>query len=166
METHILVVEDDAEIREGVAIYLKNQGYTVPVSYTHLDVYKRQGHSRGPAPARPLQGGSRDTLRWGTPVSYTHLDVYKRQVHRQLLEIHKVQLVHFVQHGDILQKLYLMALQHSLDLIPVSYTHLDVYKRQARGHPLCPWRCDRQKPGWHQNPSSDHGDVKCQNASG
>ena len=29
METHILVVEDDAEIREGVAIYLKNQGYTV-----------------------------------------------------------------------------------------------------------------------------------------
>ena len=20
--------------------------------------------------------------------------------------------------------------------------------------------------GWHQNPSSDHGDVKCQNASG
>ena len=44
METHILVVEDDAEIREGVAIYLKNQGYTVhgaangaqAVSYTHL----------------------------------------------------------------------------------------------------------------------------------
>ena len=29
METHILVVEDDAEIREGVSIYLKNQGYTV-----------------------------------------------------------------------------------------------------------------------------------------
>lgn len=29
METHILVAEDDAEIREGVAIYLRNQGYTV-----------------------------------------------------------------------------------------------------------------------------------------
>lgn len=29
METHILVVEDDAEIREGVAIYLRNQGYFV-----------------------------------------------------------------------------------------------------------------------------------------
>ncbi len=29
MEAHILVVEDDAEIREGVSIYLKNQGYTV-----------------------------------------------------------------------------------------------------------------------------------------
>ena len=38
-----------------------------PVSYTHLDVYKRQGH---------------DTLAYGhyrIPVSYTHLDVYKRQ---------------------------------------------------------------------------------------
>ena len=29
METHVLVVEDDAEIREGVSIYLKNQGYVV-----------------------------------------------------------------------------------------------------------------------------------------
>ena len=29
MQAHILVVEDDAEICEGVAIYLKNQGYTV-----------------------------------------------------------------------------------------------------------------------------------------
>ena len=37
---------------------------------------------------------------------------------------------------------------------------------QPEDTPLCPWRCDRQKPGWHQNPSSDHGDVKCQNASG
>ena len=29
MKAHILVVEDDAEIREGVSIYLKNQGYAV-----------------------------------------------------------------------------------------------------------------------------------------
>ena len=28
-ETHILVVEDDAEIRQGVSIYLRNQGYIV-----------------------------------------------------------------------------------------------------------------------------------------
>ena len=26
---HILIVEDDKEIREGIEIYLKNQGYTV-----------------------------------------------------------------------------------------------------------------------------------------
>ena len=41
---HVLVVEDDKEIREGVEIYLKSQGYEVfqaadgveAVSYTHL----------------------------------------------------------------------------------------------------------------------------------
>ena len=32
---HVLVVEDDKEIREGVEIYLKSQGYEA-VSYTHL----------------------------------------------------------------------------------------------------------------------------------
>ena len=26
---HILIVEDDKEIREGIEIYLKNQGYVV-----------------------------------------------------------------------------------------------------------------------------------------
>ena len=26
---HILIVEDDKEIREGIEIYLRNQGYTV-----------------------------------------------------------------------------------------------------------------------------------------
>ena len=65
---HVLIVEDDKEIREGVQIYLQSQGYVVfqaadgiegleilekeeihlaiidimTVSYTHLDVYKRQ----------------------------------------------------------------------------------------------------------------------------
>ncbi len=30
METyHILIVEDDKEIREGIEIYLRSQGYTV-----------------------------------------------------------------------------------------------------------------------------------------
>ena len=40
-----------------------------PVSYTHLDVYKRQTEDPGYAAG------------WwaNTPVSYTHLDVYKRQ---------------------------------------------------------------------------------------
>ena len=43
-----------------------------PVSYTHLDVYKRQALS-GSQSAVVLV----DDL---DPVSYTHLDVYKRQV--------------------------------------------------------------------------------------
>ena len=54
----------------------------VPVSYTHLDVYKRQGIKKTDL--------SRDEFlkhAWAwteehggiIPVSYTHLDVYKRQ---------------------------------------------------------------------------------------
>ena len=87
METHILVVEDDAEIREGVAIYLKNQGYTVhgaangaqglelarqlPIHLAVVDVmmpvmedvYKRQSEAvpDGP-PAQP-----RSYPRWSPP---------------------------------------------------------------------------------------------------
>ena len=52
---------------------------STPVSYTHLDVYKRQSllYTSG-AIAEP---GSVDkgTTRTDTTVSYTHLDVYKRQ---------------------------------------------------------------------------------------
>ena len=68
----------------------------VAVSYTHLDVYKRQAHQRaagqprfvlqypGPGPAAAphrhagADGGGHDA-RDAEPVSYTHLDVYKRQ---------------------------------------------------------------------------------------
>ena len=52
-----------------------------PVSYTHLDVYKRQfqGNSRGIL-CLACPGASRDHPEREAPVSYTHLDVYKRQV--------------------------------------------------------------------------------------
>ena len=55
----------------------------LPVSYTHLDVYKRQGRftscifsALGFGMVEAVAGRS-----WGrvAPVSYTHLDVYKRQ---------------------------------------------------------------------------------------
>ena len=55
----------------------------IPVSYTHLDVYKRQDQARH---AAAVVGGD-DLLiellqqtHTAAPVSYTHLDVYKRQV--------------------------------------------------------------------------------------
>ena len=59
-----------------------------PVSYTHLDVYKRQGTERenlaGDAKGKGASGSNReaestDAPERGGPVSYTHLDVYKRQ---------------------------------------------------------------------------------------
>ena len=90
------------------------------VSYTHLDVYKRQDMSRseallacavragfdGTALLDAAEGASVKLRYEETPVSYTHLDVYKRQ-------------------------------EPGADGAPslrcsraVSYTHLDVYKRQ------------------------------------
>ena len=71
---------------------------TVPVSYTHLDVYKRQVPAHSDAEIRgaitPVVNATVDRINknvakrnsylkaWGDkegPVSYTHLDVYKRQ---------------------------------------------------------------------------------------
>ena len=60
----------------------------LPVSYTHLDVYKRQGsrfasRSARSASLRAAQSWQAlpglDCCSCGLPVSYTHLDVYKRQ---------------------------------------------------------------------------------------
>ena len=48
------------------------------VSYTHLDVYKRQRMPRRLAPPIPPKNDN-GTEMTSAPVSYTHLDVYKRQ---------------------------------------------------------------------------------------
>ena len=61
-----------------------------PVSYTHLDVYKRQVFIQIKSNPRTIacliafvHGKFRTALglpvNWLSPVSYTHLDVYKRQ---------------------------------------------------------------------------------------
>ena len=61
-----------------------------PVSYTHLDVYKRQrsrraSTARPAASCAPTSGTSRSSA-----VSYTHLDVYKRQ-HQGRRAAHELQ---------------------------------------------------------------------------
>ena len=56
-------------------------GELAPVSYTHLDVYKRQPQRRMAAQGQ-TEENDLDTQRQGdVPVSYTHLDVYKRQAY-------------------------------------------------------------------------------------
>ena len=65
------------------------------------------------------------------PVSYTHLDVYKRQLHIYA----KYRPKYWIQiapdsyltdnNGETYQ------LRSGIGIIPVSYTHLDVYKRQV-----------------------------------
>ena len=73
-----------------LAVHLTLVGALRAVSYTHLDVYKRQtGSGRRPPKAPPPPGSAGRAMqpcrargwgcRWGS-VSYTHLDVYKRQV--------------------------------------------------------------------------------------
>ena len=87
-------------IRKSCA-QVQHRQSTMPVSYTHLDVYKRQvktsdpvqiGSYRGYAMSVEfsawkqeytllLKGQMTHRATLGTdPVSYTHLDVYKRQV--------------------------------------------------------------------------------------
>ena len=79
----------------GTADFIKKPLY-VPVSYTHLDVYKRQDHSDIKAMTAEIQKigvninqiakrvnatGSvyQEDIEEIKAVSYTHLDVYKRQ---------------------------------------------------------------------------------------
>ena len=72
---------------------------------------------------------------WATPVSYTHLDVYKRQ--HTLTVLHAVHPILFA--GHILDVVQLEARSQDTRLrltqgtVAVSYTHLDVYKRQDFG---------------------------------
>ena len=80
----------DREKRGQITVTRGQQGYIAPVSYTHLDVYKRQGQNN-PEDVISAGGIVIDKAAHlatvdGKPmelsfkaVSYTHLDVYKRQ---------------------------------------------------------------------------------------
>ena len=78
------------------------------------------------------------------PVSYTHLDVYKRQVtalaavlsrssmtvKRSLNELETAGLIMRVRQGVGEPNRIYVLIPGKEDAAPVSYTHLDVYKRQ------------------------------------
>ena len=55
------------------------------VSYTHLDVYKRQDLNWWHWNDEPEEANRAMARRYQQPVSYTHLDVYKRQPLRLML---------------------------------------------------------------------------------
>ena len=135
------------------------------VSYTHLDVYKRQ--QLNGAGLIALNGINFQTCHQGPelvvvirpirPVSYTHLDVYKRQLLALPLlwlfmawnDFRRDMVDFFSSSTDlflVLLSIFLLILQmvnlsayyrwrrHSL--ASVSYTQLDVYKRQGLGIPI------------------------------
>ena len=124
----------------------------VAVSYTHLE---RPGHSPGPL---FLQDQRRPPTsnRSLTPVSYTHLDVYKRQLSpfSQRLPVMKRRCLPVAasmpKSFTVSRQAFEQPLQRTVRCVgasasisssdrsplrgtfgPVSYTHLDVYKRQA-----------------------------------
>ena len=91
--------------------------YTViPVSYTHLDVYKRQDNYKWEYPIRSLGIRAADLVLDDIPVQ---LDLFGNQEKKEKLE----------------------KLDRTVDA--VSYTHLDVYKRQE----------------YHPSGRSDFGDL-------
>ena len=67
-------------------------------------------------------------------VSYTHLGVYKRQEFYFIEMNTRVQVEHpvteLITGVDIVKEQLLIAAGQPLGYLPVSYTHLDVYKRQ------------------------------------
>ena len=82
-----------------------------------------------------------------TPVSYTHLDVYKRQALMKPLEFVVVLLCVLLGLGrgadlafatDAATGLYTAGAVWWRYLASVSYTHLDVYKRQRHARPESP----------------------------
>ena len=74
-------------------------------------------------------------MRNAIPVSYTHLDVYKRQFLDGVRGQHRPAGGAAGHHvGVIAKDRKGMGSQRAGRHMPVSYTHLDVYKRQLRGH--------------------------------
>ena len=71
----------------------------------------------------------------GAAVSYTHLDVYKRQGYLRLKVLELLHILSRLKDRDDVQQTDYFN-QHQVECArraakPVSYTHLDVYKRQA-----------------------------------
>ena len=69
-----------------------------------------------------------------TPVSYTHLDVYKRQpleCNNVVLRLSEVYLIAAEAGCKLGGDAAVQGLGYLNDIVTVSYTHLDVYKRQT-----------------------------------
>ena len=104
-----------------------------PVSYTHLDVYKRQLQGKAKVD-HPLRAGAGNAERRGSRegLARAKLRVIADQgVHRRLCQVGKGLMwrrKHLVHHAEHLRPEWraVVGLLQS-----VSYTHLDVYKRQT-----------------------------------
>ena len=92
------------------------------VSYTHLDVYKRQGEAL-PVHRPPLD---MTTLFGEAPIGTEALQGGQRAVSVRYLTPHNKWSIH----SEYQDNLFMLSLSRGG---PVSYTHPDVYKSQASG---------------------------------
>ena len=67
------------KVFKELSFFFHQQGIKT-VSYTHLDVYKRQVPKLTSEKKRQKKWILTNRKYWTTSVSYTHLDVYKRQI--------------------------------------------------------------------------------------
>ena len=104
-----------------------------PVSYTHLDVYKRQIMSYAAKYASSFYGPFRDAA--GSAPSFGDRKSYQMDYHN-VKEGLKEAMTDECEGADILMVKPALSYLDVVRLVaentnPVSYTHLDVYKRQS-----------------------------------
>ena len=121
----------------------------LPVSYTHLDVYKRQARPRGYRisfsyeSSRTAEKVTRTMDLWGLVPERDRIYLVGFDIDRnaprcfRVIRITDVTAIGTATHpmpaGTNLQELVRQQLRRRSELVdatPVSYTHLDVYKRQ------------------------------------
>ena len=124
------------------------QSVYMAVSYTHLDVYKRQALQATQLSQLKIHHSLLMILRLQKlllhrssslrTVSYTHLDVYKRQgrILSNFTDI--TDLKDFTNKKTFVRAYFNVIGTGSTTVDPVSYTHLDVYKRQLLFTSLAP----------------------------
>ena len=123
---------------------------SLAVSYTHLDVYKRQAHDNGAGAATIMelarhfaQNPPRRTLRFiwfgaeemGLMGSWAHVEKQKERTNNYIFMVN-VDVAGGIIGNNSASVMGSDKLVSYLDA--VSYTHLDVYKRQT----LLPWSLD------------------------
>ena len=126
-------------IRDSVYVDLRDDTKAADVPGIWVKVRNMMADIRGDFPSE-FKGFSFNDSFGDVSVSYTHLDVYKRQDQGLLDSAEDWLLPHLGKcrtEADLRALDLTEALRGRLTWEPVSYTHLDVYKRQRWGSGKC-----------------------------
>ena len=101
-----------------------------PVSYTHLDVYKRQAIE-----GVDSIGSYLETTAYADAVEELRRSPSAFERWCDNLLIRKIKPQQYSAFGLGPLAAYILARENEIKSVPVSYTHLDVYKRQSETYP-------------------------------